>query len=556
MKKTILLSLTLMLAATAMGQSMKMRVDQSLNARPKALTTLDPVMAQRGVNAPVIASEGNAEYVTTQPEGELRTYVRSGENVTAVMGGVVDGMQDGMTMKIVFAPDGKTVWFDKIISATLDTFGWIKGEIEGDNIIIPSGQYAWFYDYGTYYTAYAVTRLVPNPDGTATNYDTYLSAEGDIVFSIEEDGSLVLQPDENGFAAIGLTRDTTDPFLVEYGYNGKWLGYGDVNTVYTPFDEQMNEGPAEGTEFTDYLMTYYQEIGGEINGHLTKVAIVGDKMYIQGASRYLPDAWLIGEIGDGIVTFKQQLVGTLDGYYVYFMGAEVVEVDGQYYYSPIDELTFAYDAEAQTLSTRESLLLGTKAFMLAEGYMEATFNPYVDKAMQPATPVVGEEYMAYDPDYGYSTVSIYVPRQSVDGEFLETSKLTYSLYINDELFTFSPDQYYSLYEPTTEIPYGYEDGYWFYNLGGGRYDIILYYDGEINNIGVKSFYYGGDTVTESEMGLFVIKTTGITELTDKAVSGVTYYDLTGKSSSAPFDGINIKVTTYTDGSKSTVKVIK
>lgn len=45
MKKTILLSLSLMLAATAMGQNMKMRVGQDLNARPKALTTLDPVMA-------------------------------------------------------------------------------------------------------------------------------------------------------------------------------------------------------------------------------------------------------------------------------------------------------------------------------------------------------------------------------------------------------------------------------------------------------------------------------------------------------------------------------
>ena len=555
MKKTILLSLSLMLAATAMGQNMKMRVGQDLNARPKALTTLDPVMAQRGMNAPVIASEGNAEYVTTQPEGELRTYVRGGQNVSAVMGGVVDGTQDGMSMKIVFAPDGKTVWFDKIISATTATFGWIKGEIEGDNIIIPSGQYAWYYDYGTYYTAYAVTRLVPNPDGTATNYDTYLSAEGDIVFSIEEDGSLVLQPDENGFAAIGLTRDTTDPFLVEYGYNGKWLGYGDVNTVYTPFDEQMNEGPAEGTELKEYAMTYYQAIEGERMGHLTKVAIEGDKIYIQGASQYLPDAWLIGEINDGIVTFKQQLVGLLDGYYVYFMGAEVVEVDGLYYYSPIDELTFSYDPEAQTLSTRESLLLGTKAFMLAEGFMEVDFSPYEETALQPATPVVGEEFSYYE-DYGYYTVSVFVPRNSVDGEFIDISKLTYSVYVNDELYTFTPDQYYYFMEPVTEVPYGYEDGYWFYNMGAGRIDIIIYYDGEINSIGAKSFYYGGGTVTESEMGLFVTTPTSVNELVDKAVSGVTYYDLTGKSSSVPFDGINIKVTTYTDGSKSTVKVIK
>lgn len=555
MKKTILLLFATLMASVAMGQSVKLSAGQDFKARTKALATIDPIMAQRGMNTPVIADEGNVEYVTTQPEGELKTYVRSGQNVKAVMGGVVDGTQDGMTMKIVFAPDGKTVWFDKIISATLDTFGWIKGEIEGDNIIIPAGQYAWYYDYGSYYTGYTVNRIVPNPDGTPSNYDTYMAADGDIVFSMNEDGSLALQPDENGIAAIGLIRDTTEPFMVEYGYDGKWLGYGDINTVYTPFDEEMTEGPAEGTELSDYAMTYYQELGGERTGHLAKAAIVDDKIYIQGASVNLPDAWLVGEIADGVVTFKKQLVGTLDGYFVYFMGATIEEEDGQYYFFPMDEISFAYDAENQSLSSRESLLLGTESYMLAEAYMEVEFNTFVDKAMQPATPAI-EEYQPYDEDYGASFITIYVPGQSVDGEFMESSKLTYSIYINGELFTFDPDQYFYFDNPTTEIPYGYEDGYWFYYLGGGRYQIMLCYDGDINSVGVKSFYYGGDTITESEMGLFVIKPTSINEITSKDQVNVTYYDLTGKSSNVPFNGLNIVVTTYSDGSIRTCKIMK
>lgn len=555
MKKTILLLFATLMASVAMGQSVKLSTGQDFKARTKALVNIDPILAQRGMNAPVIANEGNVEYVTPQPEGELRTYVRSGQNVKAVMGGVVDGTQDGMTMKIVFAPDGKTVWFDKIISATLDTFGWIKGEIDGNNIIIPAGQYAWYYDYGTYYTGYTVNRIVPNPDGTATNYDTYMAADGDIVFSMNEDGSLALQPDENGIAAIGLIRDTTEPFMVEYGYDGKWLGYGDINTVYTPFDEEMTEGPAEGTELSDYAMTYYLELGGERTGHLTKAAIVDDKIYIQGASVNLPDAWLVGDIADGVVTFKKQLVGILDGYYVYFMGATIEEEDGQYYFFPIDEITFAYDAENQSLTTRESLLLGTESYMLAEAYMEVEFNTFIDKAMQPATPVV-EEVSPYDPDYGAYFITISVPGQSVDGEFMESSKLTYSIYINGEVFTFDPNEYFSFYDPTTEIPYGYEDGYWFYYLGGNRYQIMLIYDGDINTVGVKSFYYGGDTVTESEMGLYDINPTSINEVVSKDEVNVTYYDLTGKSSNVPFNGLNIMVTTYSDGSTRTCKIMK
>lgn len=42
----------------------------------------------------------------------------------------------------------------------------------------------------------------------------------------------------------------------------------------------------------------------------------------------------------------------------------------------------------------------------------------------------------------------------------------------------------------------------------------------------------------------------------KAVAGVKYYNIAGAESATAFEGVNIMVTTYTDGSKSTVKVIK
>ena len=90
MKKTILLLFATLMASVAMGQSVKLSTGQDFKARTKALVNIDPILAQRGMNAPVIANEGNVEYVTTQPEGELRTYVRSGQNVKAVLGGVVD----------------------------------------------------------------------------------------------------------------------------------------------------------------------------------------------------------------------------------------------------------------------------------------------------------------------------------------------------------------------------------------------------------------------------------------------------------------------------------
>ncbi len=55
----------------------------------------------------------------------------------------------------------------------------------------------------------------------------------------------------------------------------------------------------------------------------------------------------------------------------------------------------------------------------------------------------------------------------------------------------------------------------------------------------------------------VAETTGIDEeVALKSVKSVAYYDMAGRYSMKPFDGVNIVVTTYTDGTTSTAKVMK
>ena len=50
--------------------------------------------------------------------------------------------------------------------------------------------------------------------------------------------------------------------------------------------------------------------------------------------------------------------------------------------------------------------------------------------------------------------------------------------------------------------------------------------------------------------------TGVTDVYAKTVAGVKYVNVAGMESNTPFDGVNIVVTTYTDGTQSAVKVIK
>ncbi len=67
----------------------------------------------------------------------------------------------------------------------------------------------------------------------------------------------------------------------------------------------------------------------------------------------------------------------------------------------------------------------------------------------------------------------------------------------------------------------------------------------------------GEEITSIE-GEYVIKgvATGIEAISGKAVAGVRYYNVAGMASDKAFDGVNIVVTTYTDGTQVVTKVVK
>jgi len=65
-------------------------------------------------------------------------------------------------------------------------------------------------------------------------------------------------------------------------------------------------------------------------------------------------------------------------------------------------------------------------------------------------------------------------------------------------------------------------------------------------------YLAGDA-----LGMVNDNTTGVEQLSaDKQIANVRYINVAGQESETPFDGMNIVVTTYTDGTMSTVKVLR
>ncbi|MCQ2290688.1 MAG: DUF4465 domain-containing protein [Muribaculaceae bacterium] len=65
-------------------------------------------------------------------------------------------------------------------------------------------------------------------------------------------------------------------------------------------------------------------------------------------------------------------------------------------------------------------------------------------------------------------------------------------------------------------------------------------------------YFAMDKFTVSDKS----EPTGVNDVNDKAVASVKYVNVAGQVSDTAFDGVNVKVTTYTDGSTKSVKVMK
>lgn len=188
-------------------------------------------------------------------------------------------------------------------------------------------------------------------------------------------------------------------------------------------------------------------------------------------------------------------------------------------------------------------------------------NPSVSPfILEPATPVKPEiiEYTEYWDYYGFAVLDFRLPLISTEGNLLDKEHYFYNIIIDDEAMEFYPDEYPSLTEVITDIPYRFND-----EAGGigtselymlkGTHEVVIYTAG-YDTIGVQGLYtvdgvtnytdivYYGDSGVKEVMG-----NTG-------EVGSVEFYDLTGRKVSDPSNGIFIKKTIFTDGTTKVAKI--
>jgi hypothetical protein len=182
----------------------------------------------------------------------------------------------------------------------------------------------------------------------------------------------------------------------------------------------------------------------------------------------------------------------------------------------------------------------------------------------PANPTADNWYDSGN-EYGYCLLSFTLPTTDVNGNPINPENLSYSIYLDDDqLFTFdSWDYYYDIDQDMTVIPYSiYSDGYditdhcvYIYGTNNSDWPIFTW------RIGIKVYYTVGSITNESDIVYLEVfpnpdPDTAVSELNAvKSVADVRYYNMAGQEIAEP-QGFAIKVTTYSDGTVSTVKVVK
>lgn len=337
------------------------------------------------------------DVIRTQPEGELKTYQRSGDAFFAYYGEPAMTTQDNTVIDIVTAPDGKTVYMkDPISQATAGT--WVKGSLGDDGKIhIPLGQCVQHFDMG-YGWKTVVLRMGEYDDFVGATY--YIDDKmQEVTFSYSADpsansGQATITMDDLGGVDAGGYPGAM--YALVYTDDDSFVGYADYHSIYTPFNLTYATLP-ETADHEEWTFTYSNGQEGEYE--TLPVAIAGNSLYIGGLSLHDPTAAIVGTIANASsdetdadeikVSFpSDQYVGHHSGFLLYAFGASY---ETKTYYddvwdetitthamTPEPTLDLYYDAITRTLSPRGDMALVLnmgKANDYGINYMSVSLDP-------------------------------------------------------------------------------------------------------------------------------------------------------------------------------------
>lgn len=413
----------------------------------------------------------------------------------------------------------------------------VEGTIKGDTITIEMGQTIMTFGSYKMYLGLAVE-----------GYDNY----GNFQAAYTDDAPYKLSLDSKG----NIESVDKDVFLV--GYDSKNIpSYSLIrNMRLSPFTPDQTTVP-EGLQVERYAYSYTKDYAEAVK--VVNVCFDGNDCYIQGLC--VDGAWIGGTVeGDSLIIPSNQYQGIVSSSFANFVAGKYVGenfVTGAKEYQPTDHFAFAISADRKTLTPAPDLTLmltaGTSVLSLIEN---PTLTFFDEKPAVPAMPEL--IYAQVDATWGGIDFNLYC--KDVDGNFINPANITWSILLDDEVFTFEPGLY-SIEEPMSEFAYDYTDlngGTEIYS--GGAYHHVSVYGELYSTIGVE-VYYTVDGVRQASGRLTYPESSDdtaieLTPVQEKEVVAESFSDMTGRRIEKPTQGLYIRTVKYADGSCRSFKLWK
>ena len=458
---------------------------------------------------------------------------------------------DGGIGKVVEGTDGNLYIYNPISQGYIwfSILPWIKAEPTDKGTYVVKLPQLYILDAGDPYYAYCM------------HYDEdegmpVVEEEGEIEFTWE-DGVLT----QLGDKFIGLCDATAD-----------WFYMADQHIVYAP----QNDVPITLSDseyyIQSYTMTYLSDPTDltKTKDRIVDVAIDGNDIYIGYLNDNTPN-YIKGTLADGKATFPTRQYLGVDPYYnghIYVLTGEAY-VDAETYSSPVfnynlnDEIVFSVDEDARHIVAEWPAAMitnvGPNTLSILNDYVGPGLEAFDEVPAVPATPLISAEDMTVNTTSGWVALRFTIPTTDVDGYKLNENKLYYNIILDDEVYTFDPETYIGLSTAMTDIPYNFQDNVNFdIYINNGRHTVYLYTT-DFEFVGIQSIYTAGGEVNRSEIATVKNPShSGIEEIGSGAQAISTrYYDAFGRElPAAPATGLYLQRTTYSNGTTSTIKVVK
>lgn len=508
-----------------------------------------------------IMKSAPSDLITQQPEGELKTLVGNLGGYFAILGYILPSTDVGRAVDVVYGNDGN--FYIKNPFSQFATNTWLKGTVDGDVISVDVQPIYYEAANDTYdeTVCYACKMKYGYVEDYGQNYWS-IDFDNPTLKMVVRNDSIIMQ-NENGYAGLGLFYE-----------DGEWTGFGEYRKILSPQTDVAVSLPESASDGKDYVMTYGRyETGTDtlaIKRQLVKMYKDGDDYYLTDLTGHDDHIYAKGTMADNKLTLKSgQYMGLSTAesynairYFDYFeaMGWKTVPTYNNAYEDSTyfkDEFVFDYDAATDRFVGEDNYLSvnggKTKVNVLA-GFKNPELTPFVEVKGAPAKPKIYSVEDEYD-THGYSYVEAILSNTTAKGEFLDTRRIYYNLSIDDEVWTFTPDEYANLDEDMTDVPYGFIDNEDFQTFKGRH--VIYLFTTDFSKVTLTEFYVDSDGVAHySEPDVWTKGASGVKQATgEKTVKSARYYDLSGRTASQLSRGIYIKATTYNDGSVTMKKVV-